>query len=121
MREGKNGERQSKFFERTRKKDQKIIKGKIKKQKNNGRIENPIEEEELKEDKRKYQKGLKKVAMLEKYVEELKDRKRSSTEENNTVKREREQKEVLEEKSENKKQINSIQQRRFSMRLFRVQ
>ena len=90
MREGKNGERQSKFFERTRKKDQKIIKGKIKKQKNNGRIENPIEEEELKEDKRKYQKGLKKVAMLEKYVEELKDRKRSSTEENNTVKRERE-------------------------------
>ena len=28
--------------------------------------------------------------MLEKYVEELKDRKRSSTEENNTVKRERE-------------------------------
>ena len=46
--------------------------------------------------------------MLEKYVEELKDRKRSSTEENNKVKREREQKEVLEEKSENKKQINSI-------------
>ena len=120
MREGKNGERQSKFFERTRKKDQKIIKGKIKKQKNNGRIENPIEEEELKEDKRKYQKGLKKVAMLEKYVEELKDRKRSSTEEKR-VKREREQKEVLEEKSGNKKQINSIQQRRFSMRLFRVQ
>ena len=58
--------------------------------------------------------------MLEKDVEELKDSRKGSTGKKTLLKRERTQKGIVEEKSKNRKQINSIQQHRFSMRILRT-